>query len=86
VAAAVSFAKPPGATISRSRQGLHLRLQHGRQRHSGIALSSDGKLIVAEVGAKRIIQIHPANGAVTEIAANLPIGLPAAPRWTTPFA
>jgi len=34
---------------------------------------------VAEVGAKRIIQIDPASGAVTEIAGNLPIGLPAAP-------
>jgi sugar lactone lactonase YvrE len=45
----------------------------------GIALSPDGKLIVAEVGARRIIRIDPANGAVTEIAANLPIGLPAAP-------
>jgi sugar lactone lactonase YvrE len=45
----------------------------------GIALSPDGKLIVAEVGAKRIIQIDPANGAITEIAGNLPIGLPAAP-------
>lgn len=45
----------------------------------GIALAPDGKLIVAEVGAKRIVQIDPANGAITEIAANLPIGLPAAP-------
>ena len=45
----------------------------------GIALAPDGKLIVAEVGAKRIIQIDPANGTITEIAANLPIGLPAAP-------
>ena len=45
----------------------------------GIALSPDGKLIVAEVGAKRIIQVDPANGTITEIAANLPIGLPAAP-------
>jgi sugar lactone lactonase YvrE len=45
----------------------------------GIALAPDGKLIVAEVGVKRIIQIDPANGTVTEIAANLPIGLPAAP-------
>jgi hypothetical protein len=43
------------------------------------ALAADGKLIVAEVGAKRIIQIDPANGTITEIAANLPIGLPAAP-------
>jgi sugar lactone lactonase YvrE len=45
----------------------------------GIALAGDGKLIVAEVGAKRIVQIDPANGTITEIAANLPIGLPAAP-------
>jgi streptogramin lyase len=45
----------------------------------GIALAGDGKLIVAEVGAKRIIQIDPQNGNITEIAGNLPIGLPAAP-------
>ena len=45
----------------------------------GIALAPDGKLIVAEVGARRIVSIDPANGTVTEIAGNLPIGLPAAP-------
>lgn len=45
----------------------------------GIAVAPDGKLIVAEVGAKRIIQIDPKDGTITEIAANLPIGLPAAP-------
>lgn len=45
----------------------------------GIALASDGKLVVAEVGAKRIVQIDPATGTVTEIAANLPIGLAGAP-------
>lgn len=45
----------------------------------GIALSGDGKLIVAEVGAKRIVQIDPQNGNVTEIAGNLPIGLPGTP-------
>ncbi|MGY3618665.1 Vgb family protein [Bradyrhizobium sp. USDA 10063] len=45
----------------------------------GIALTPDGKLIVAEVGARRIVQIDPQQGTVTEIAANLPIGLPAAP-------
>src|SRR5258705_617014 len=44
----------------------------------GIALTPDGKLIVAEVGAKRIVQIDPKSGNVTEIAGNLPIGLPAA--------
>jgi sugar lactone lactonase YvrE len=45
----------------------------------GIAVASDGKLTVAEVGARRIVSIDPASGAVSEIAANLPIGLPAAP-------
>ena len=45
----------------------------------GIALTPDGMLVVAEVGAKRIVQIDPASGAVTEIAANLPIGLAGAP-------
>jgi sugar lactone lactonase YvrE len=45
----------------------------------GIALAPDGRLIVAEVGAKRIVSIDPKDGTVTEIAGNLPIGLPAAP-------
>ncbi|MCP3403398.1 hypothetical protein [Bradyrhizobium sp. CCGB20] len=45
----------------------------------GIAHGSDGKLIVAEVGAKRLIEIEPESGKVTEIAANLPIGLTGAP-------
>jgi streptogramin lyase len=45
----------------------------------GIALAPDGKLIVAEVGAKRIVEIDPPNANVKEIAGNLPIGLPAAP-------
>jgi len=44
----------------------------------GIARTSDGKLVVAEVGAQRLIEIAP-DGKVTEIAANLPIGLPGAP-------
>ena len=46
----------------------------------GIARASDGKLIVAEVGAKRLIEITPESGQVTEIAANLPIGLIGAPN------
>jgi streptogramin lyase len=45
----------------------------------GIALAPDGRLIVAEVGAKRIIAIDPSTGTVTEIAGNLPIGLAGAP-------
>ncbi|MDD1534190.1 MULTISPECIES: SMP-30/gluconolactonase/LRE family protein [unclassified Bradyrhizobium] len=45
----------------------------------GIARNPDGQLIVAEVGAKRLIAIAPDSGTVTEIAANLPIGLPGTP-------
>lgn len=45
----------------------------------GIALAPDGRLIVAEVGARRIIAIDAQNGTVTEIAGNLPIGLVGAP-------
>ncbi|MHC4051824.1 hypothetical protein [Bradyrhizobium sp. 25ACV] len=45
----------------------------------GIARGNDGTLIVAEVGAKRLIAIAPESGKITEIAANLPIGLAGAP-------
>jgi sugar lactone lactonase YvrE len=45
----------------------------------GIARAPDGKLVVAEVGAKRIVEIDPQSGSVTEIAGNLPIGLVGAP-------
>ena len=45
----------------------------------GIAMAPDGRLIVAEVGARRIVAIDAKSGTVSEIAANLPIGLAAAP-------
>jgi sugar lactone lactonase YvrE len=45
----------------------------------GLALAPDGTLVVAEVGARRLIRIDPSNGRIEEIAANLPIGLPATP-------
>jgi sugar lactone lactonase YvrE len=42
----------------------------------GIDLAPDGCLVIAEVGAKRVITIHK-DGHVETIASNLPIGLPA---------
>jgi hypothetical protein len=59
--------------------GVRVVIARDLKMPEGIALTPDGKLIVAEVGAKRIVQIDPANGNVTEIAGNLPIGLAAAP-------
>ena len=51
----------------------------GLKMPEGIALAPDGRLIVAEVGAKRIVAIDPSTGTITEIAGNLPIGLAGAP-------
>lgn len=45
----------------------------------GIALTGDGKLVVAEVGAKRLVELDPQTGKLSEIASNLPIGLVGAP-------
>ena len=54
-------------------------IAHDLKMPEGIALAPNGKLVVAEVGARRIVEIDPASGAVTEIAGNLPIGLAGAP-------
>lgn len=43
----------------------------------GIDLASDGRLVVAEVGKRRLIVIDPDRGGVAELAGDLPIGLPA---------
>jgi hypothetical protein len=53
------------------------RRRHARSATAESSIDPDGKLVVAEVGAKRMVQIDPQN--VTEIAGNLPIGLVAAP-------
>jgi streptogramin lyase len=54
-------------------------IAHDLKMPEGIALAPNGRLIVAEVGAKRIVEIDPATGDVTEIAGNLPIGLAGVP-------
>ncbi len=43
----------------------------------GIDVAPDGRIVLAEVGAKRLVAIDPASGASTTLAENLPIGLPA---------
>ena len=47
----------------------------GLKMPEGLALEPNGKLVVAEVGAKRVIEVDPKDGKVTEIAGNLPIGM-----------
>jgi hypothetical protein len=64
-------------SFHRKKQWGENRDRQGPQEAGGIALAPEGKLIVAEVGAKRIVEIDPQNANVKEIAGNLPIGLPA---------
>src|SRR5689334_8278650 len=50
----------------------------------GIAVAPDGKLVVAEVGAKRLVSIDPKSGAVTEIAGICRSGYPPRPAGCRP--
>jgi sugar lactone lactonase YvrE len=43
----------------------------------GIDVAPDGQLIIAEVGAKRVVSFDPGSGALSIVAEGLPIGLPA---------
>ena len=45
----------------------------------GLAVDATGRLIVSEVGARRVVAIDPSNGAVTVLAEDLPIGLALSP-------
>lgn len=49
----------------------------GLKAPEGIDVAPDGRLIVAEVGLRRVIAIDPKDGAITPLASNLSIGLPA---------
>jgi len=61
------------------RLGKKTNLAKDLKMPEGVALAPDGKLIVAEVGAKRLVELDPQTGKLTEIAGNLPIGLVGAP-------
>ncbi|MBM4196821.1 MAG: hypothetical protein FJ197_06945 [Gammaproteobacteria bacterium] len=47
----------------------------GLDRPEGIALLPDGRIAVAETGARRIVAVDPRNGRIQVLADNLPIGL-----------
>jgi sugar lactone lactonase YvrE len=56
------------------------------KRPEGIALAPDGRLIVAEVGAKRVVALDPASKKKPEVLAeNLAIGLDVGSRVAAPF-
>jgi sugar lactone lactonase YvrE len=61
-------------------------ITRGLKRPEGMALASDGRLIVAEVGAKRVIAIDPKGKKPMEVLAeNLSIGLDVGDHVPAPF-
>lgn len=57
----------------------------GLAQPEGIARMRDGGLIVAEVGARRVVRIDPQTGAVAVLAGDLPIGLAGPPGMPPAF-
>jgi sugar lactone lactonase YvrE len=56
------------------------------KRPEGIALAADGRLIVAEVGTKRVVAIDPSGKAKMEVLADgLSIGLNVGNKVPAPF-
>lgn len=60
------------------RSGEKTVLSRGLQQPEGFDVSTDGDIVLAEVGKRRVVKINTATGAVTEIARNLAIGYPGA--------
>jgi sugar lactone lactonase YvrE len=56
--------------------GTRKILREGLQQPEGIALLADGRLVVAEVGARRLIAFPTDTDELEVIAADLPLGLP----------
>lgn len=54
-------------------------------RPEGLALTSDGKLLIAETGMQRLLRVEPGSDAVETLADNLAIGLEGGDDLPTPF-
>ncbi|MFC1538996.1 DUF6923 family protein [Candidatus Latescibacterota bacterium] len=78
---AVYVAEAASGTISRINlnTGDRIVIASGLKMPEGIGVLPDGKLVVAETGKKRLVQIDPVSGAITAIAINLPVGYPKPP-------
>jgi sugar lactone lactonase YvrE len=76
-----------GGRISRvdSRSNEHSTVIEGLDAPEGIALAPDGRLIVAEVGERRVLAVDIATGRARILADKLPIGLDVGPQVPAPF-
>ena len=49
-------------------------ISDGLNQPEGLAILADGRLVVVEVGAQRVIAVDPETGAIEVLAADLPVG------------
>lgn len=68
------------------RTGKKRVVRTGLKQPEGIALDNDNKLLIAEVGQRRIVQLDLASGELVTIAEHLPIGLQAPRRQPASYA
>ncbi len=78
-------AQPGAVYVSERAEGVVSRIDlesgtrqvviAGLRQPEGIDVFPDGRIAVAEVGAKRILAIDPATGGRTRLASRLPVGL-----------
>lgn len=82
-----AFVTSGDGTVTRvdATSGAKLVVASGLAGPEGIDIAPDGRIIVAEAGAKRLSAIDPASGAVSVLAEKLPIGLPSPDGTTAPF-
>jgi len=55
--------------------GENQALASGLKQPQSVAIDKNGRILTVEFGTKRIVSIDSRNGAVAEVAANLPIGI-----------
>ncbi|MFT4101651.1 MAG: hypothetical protein QM674_11550 [Burkholderiaceae bacterium] len=62
-----------------AKGGTPVVVAQGLNQPEGLTQTPWGSFIVAEVGARRLVEINPADGSRSTVAENLPIGAPSMP-------
>jgi sugar lactone lactonase YvrE len=83
----VFTADPAGGRIVRVKlsNGETQVVAAGLQTPCSIAIANDGHILTVEFGKQRIVSIDASNGAISEVASNLPIGIHGSERADLPI-
>jgi sugar lactone lactonase YvrE len=74
---AVYVAESTSGTITRielAAKGERTTVATGLNQPEGITVLADGRIAVVEVGTRRLVVVDPADGSITTLATNLPVG------------